>query len=103
TSRPSELDRHFGRVAAFDRQPFVALNTALWSDGAVVSVAAGAVIDAPIHLVFASVPVRLKPDTTTVKNPNVTARTNGGIPTVAHPRVLVIAGPGSQSSIIETY
>ncbi|MFM1848782.1 MAG: Fe-S cluster assembly protein SufD, partial [Pseudomonadota bacterium] len=37
--------------AAFEGHPFVALNTAFLSDGAVIKVERGAVIDTPIHLV----------------------------------------------------
>jgi Fe-S cluster assembly protein SufD len=77
------VESHFARDARFDNQAFVALNTALAEDGAVVEVDKDAVLGEPIHLLFLSVP-------------------NGG-PTVSHPRNLIVAGRGSQSSVIETY
>jgi Fe-S cluster assembly protein SufD len=77
------LERHFGRYAAFDKRAFVALNTALAEDGAVVEIAKDAVLEQPIHLVFISTP--------------------SGRPTVSHPRNLILAGQGSQAAIVETY
>jgi Fe-S cluster assembly protein SufD len=77
------VESHFARYARFDNQAFVALNTALAEDGAVVEVQKDAVPEQPIHLLFLSVP-------------------SGG-PTVSHPRNLIVAGRGSQASVIETY
>jgi Fe-S cluster assembly protein SufD len=78
-----ELEPHLARHAAYEEQSFTALNTAFMDDGAVIEVAAGATLARPIHLVFLS-------------------RANGA-PVISHPRNLVIAGAGSQASIIETY
>jgi Fe-S cluster assembly protein SufD len=64
-------------------QPFVALNTAEFSDGAFVEVPRGFVLDRPLHLVFVS--------------------TGNGSPTVSHPRNVVRIGPKAQATIIETY
>ncbi len=47
------LSQHPG-AAVPDTDPALALNTALTSDGVVVAIAANAVIDRPIHLVFVS-------------------------------------------------
>ena len=77
------VESHFARYARFDNQAFVALNTALAEDGAVVEVDKDAVPEQPIHLLFLSVP-------------------SGGL-TVSHPRNLIVAGRGSQASVIETY
>jgi Fe-S cluster assembly protein SufD len=77
------LESHFARSARFDNQAFVALNTALAEDGAVVEVDRDAVPGEPIHLLFLSVP--------------------NGRPTVSYPRILIVAGRGSQASVIETY
>jgi Fe-S cluster assembly protein SufD len=77
------VESHFARYARFDHHAFVALNTALAEDGAVVEVDKDAVPDQPIHLLFLSVP--------------------NGVPTVSHPRNLIVAGRGSQASVIETY
>ncbi|MGH9022472.1 MAG: SufB/SufD family protein, partial [Acidimicrobiia bacterium] len=62
---------------------FVALNAALAEDGAFIYLPADTAVDVPIHLVFVS-------DT-------------GGTPLVSSPRSFVLAGPGSQATIVETY
>ena len=77
------VESHFARYARFDTQAFVALNTALAEDGGVVEIDKDVVPNQPVHLLFLSVP-------------------NGG-PTVSHPRNLIVAGRGSQASVIETY
>jgi Fe-S cluster assembly protein SufD len=77
------VESHFARYARFDHNAFVALNTALAEDGAVVQIDKDAVPDQPIHLLFLSVP--------------------NGVSTVSHPRNLIVAGRGSQASVIETY
>jgi len=77
------LEAHLTRLAPFECQPFTALNTALFADGAFVHVPPGDVIDAPIHALFVS--------------------SDEGRPTMTHPRVLVIVGENAQASIIESY
>jgi Fe-S cluster assembly protein SufD len=77
------LAGRMGRVAAADRQAFTALNSAFLSDGALIAIPDGAIVSEPIHIVFVSVP-------------------EGG-PTMAHPRVLVLMGAGSQAAIVERY
>jgi Fe-S cluster assembly protein SufD len=74
---------HLGRYAAFENQPFVALNTAFVEDGAFVEIPQGLVVEKPIHLLFVT-----------------TAAVSA---TAAHPRTLVVAGAGTQATIIETY
>ena len=62
---------------------FAALNTSLFEDGAFVQLSAGTVVEAPICLLFIStLPYRLA---------------------MVHPRVLVVAGPGSQAQVVELY
>ena len=82
---PSLLERHLTRQAdtGDPSQVFAALNTALMQDGAVVQVQRGVTSRAPIHLLFLS-----------------DAEAAGGS---SHPRVLVIAEPQSQATIIEQY
>lgn len=77
------LESHLARYAEFDQHAFVALNTALAEDGAVVEIARDAILEQPIHLVFVSLP--------------------DGRPTVSHPRNLILAGRGSQAAVIETH
>ncbi len=68
---------HLGRMARIESHAFAALNTAFLRDGAVVEVASGVVVDAPIHLIFV---------------------TRSGVePVLSQPRVLVVAGPTARS------
>jgi Fe-S cluster assembly protein SufD len=62
---------------------FTALNTAFLADGAFVYLPSGTALKEPIHLLFLS--------------------TNQPDPVVSVPRSLIIAGDGSQSSIVESY
>jgi Fe-S cluster assembly protein SufD len=80
---PGRLEPWLGRFARFDRQPFVALNTAFLRDGAFIHVPRGAVTG-PIHLLFLS-------------------SGEEGRPTLSFPRNLFVAGEGSQTAIVETY
>ncbi len=74
---------HLARYAGYREHAFVALNTAFLAAGAFVYVPAGAVVEAPIHLLFVS--------------------TGLGQPTVSHPRNLIVVGSGSQATIVESY
>ena len=76
------IQRHFNTIAETDARAFAALNTAFAEDGAYLFVAEGAILDAPIQLLFVSVAAQ---------------------PSMSHPRTLVILGKGSQSQIVETY
>lgn len=69
-----------GSEAAFDDNALVALNTALFEDGALVEITDGAVIDKPIELYFLS---------------------SG--PVATFPRNLIVAGRDSQAQIVEIY
>ncbi len=78
-----QIERHLVRTV--EQQPFVALNTAFLDDGAWIELAAGVILEEPIHLLFLS---------------------TGGIddcPLMSHPRIVAILGENSQASVIETY
>jgi Fe-S cluster assembly protein SufD len=80
-----QIEPHLARTPPVEQQPFVALNTAFLDDGAWIQVAAGAILQEPIHLLFLS---------------------TGGIddrPLMSHPRILAILGENSQASVIETF
>lgn len=90
TNLASVLAEETERLELFSSRPFgphhhafAALNAALAEDGAFVHLRAGTTVDEPIQLVFFS-------DT-------------AGAPLVSSPRSVVLAGPGSQVTIVETY
>jgi Fe-S cluster assembly protein SufD len=80
---PAPLASTFGAVAAFDGRPFVALNTALFEDGALVTVRPCVTASAPVHVIHVGAP--------------------GGTPAAIHPRTLVLAGAGSAATVVETF
>ena len=77
------LETHLARHAGYEDHAFIALNTALFEDGALIEVRPNTVVRKPIALVFVTVP--------------------GAEPQVSHPRNLVLVGPGSQMSFIEAH
>jgi Fe-S cluster assembly protein SufD len=77
------VEAHLGRYASFEKQAFVALNTALAEDGALVEIGKDAAPERPVHLVFWS--------------------SAGDAPVAVHSRILILAARGSQASVIEHY
>ncbi len=77
------LEGHLGRYAGFDRDAFIALNSAFLSDGGYVYVPRGVVVEAPICLLYVS--------------------TGKGAPVMAHPRNLIVAEDHSQVTVVEDY
>ena len=77
------LEPVFSRTFAPFHHAFAALNTALTDDGAFVALSAGVTVEAPIELVFYS--------------------ETDGAPLVSNPRSVVLAGAGSQATIVETH
>jgi Fe-S cluster assembly protein SufD len=77
------IERHLARHADIQHNPFVALNTGFVREGAFVHFAHGAVLDRPVHLLFLSAPSEL--------------------PTVSHPRILIVAEDSSEATVVETY
>jgi Fe-S cluster assembly protein SufD len=76
-------EAHLAHYANYQTNAFVALNTANFEDGLLIRIAKGAVIEQPIQLVYES--------------------SANGKPTVSHPRTLIVAGPDSHATIVETY
>lgn len=66
-------------------QPFVLLNTAFLADGAFVEIPAGLVLDKPVTILHVTL-----------------GRGPGDPKGIAHPRTLILAGTGSQASVVET-
>jgi Fe-S cluster assembly protein SufD len=77
------LESHLTRQAAYREQAFVALNTAFLDDGVLIHIPDGAVVEEPILVVFVSLAE--------------------GEPSVAHPRVLIVAGKRSRMAVVESY
>jgi Fe-S cluster assembly protein SufD len=77
------VQRYFGQLADAQSRSFTALNTAFVQDGAFIHVPDGVAVETPIHVVF------------------VTGNDDGHVMT--HPRTLVVAGAGSQVTVIESY
>jgi Fe-S cluster assembly protein SufD len=82
-SHPEVVREHLGKVANVETNPFTALNTAFFRDGAFVHVARNVVVEQPIQLIFVS--------------------SANGEPTVAHPRSLIVFEDGAQASLVEQY
>ncbi len=80
---PDRVEAHLARYADYQDHPFVALNTALIQDGALIHVPKGEVIDEPIHLLYLS--------------------TAAEEAIAIHPRNLIIAEGGSQVAVLESY
>jgi Fe-S cluster assembly protein SufD len=77
------VPRYFGQLGDFEARSFVAMNTAMTSDGAYVYVPDGVVLEQPLEILY------------------VTA--GGDAAEMSQARTLIVAGDRSQSRIIETY
>lgn len=75
------LPDHLGRHVDYRAEPFAAVNTAWLQDGALIGVARDHAAAGPVHLLFVST------------CPDV----------VSYPRVLVVAQPGSDCTLIEDF
>ena len=78
-----KLQNRLGRYATFDKDAFIALNSAFLADGGYVHVPRGVVVEAPICLLYVS--------------------TGSGAPAMAHPRNLIVAEDHSQVTVVEDY
>ncbi|MEK7754620.1 MAG: Fe-S cluster assembly protein SufD, partial [Acidobacteriota bacterium] len=76
-------EAHLARYASYQDRAFVALNTANFGDGACIEIPKGTVVEEPIHLVFLA--------------------TGGEAPVISHPRSLIVIGPASQATVVESY
>ena len=81
-TRPEDARPYLAKIA-HKGNAFVAANAAFLEDGAFIRIPRGTVVALPIHVVFLSEPVFE--------------------PTMSHPRNLIVAEPGSQASVVETY
>jgi Fe-S cluster assembly protein SufD len=108
---PRRVTPWLGRHTSFQDQPFVALNTAFLHDGAVVLLPRGAVLERPVHLLYLSTPfpvapVRRSRHAGSSAGARAVAAAKPAVPapaTVSYPRNLIVAGEGSQLTVVETY
>jgi Fe-S cluster assembly protein SufD len=77
---PELVEEHLGRYATYESNPFVALNTANFVDGAFLHIPSNSVIEEPLWMDFTAVPDR-----------------------TTHPRNLIIVGANSQVRMVESY
>lgn len=80
---PERLEPVLAQRAQVKGAPFTALNTAFLDDGALVEIAPGATLPAPLHIVHVAWP--------------------DGAETVSFPRALVLARGGSRATVIEDH
>jgi Fe-S cluster assembly protein SufD len=80
---PKKIERHLARYASFQKNAFVALNTAHLMDGGFVYIPPETTLKKVVHLLF-------------VSTPEAEAA-------VSHPRTLIVVGEGSAASVVESY
>jgi Fe-S cluster assembly protein SufD len=90
---PEIVEKALGRYAHIDHHAFVALNTALWRDGAFIYVPPKLVVERPINLISLAQTTLSTPD----EGPDHLK------PIAFFPRNLLIASESSQSTVIEQY
>jgi len=76
--------QHFARYADYEKHALTALNTALWQDGAFIDIAPGTAVEGFIHLLYAG-------------------SGDAGHPVMSHHRNLIVAGRGSQITVVESF
>jgi Fe-S cluster assembly protein SufD len=77
------LEPHLARHASFGKHAFTALNTAFFSEGAFIRVPPRTAVKSLIHVLFIS--------------------TSGPERWVTHPRTVLLAGAGSEVTLVESY
>ncbi len=80
-THPELVVRCLGRLPGLEDQPFAALNTALWEDGAFIYLPRATVVEAPIHLVFLAV----------------------GEDAACYPRNLIVLEEAAQATVVEDF
>lgn len=83
SSNPGAIEPHLGRYLDVHRDAFCALNTAFVDDGAYVHIPRGTLVQEPIYLLFVS--------------------TGDDVPSMSHPRNLLVAEEDSQATFVEDY
>ncbi len=81
--RASVIEKHLGRYAGTSDHAFAAWNTAFFTDGAYIEIPRGIAVEQPIHFMFISA--------------------DDGKPRACYPRNLMVAGEGSQVTVVESF
>ena len=82
-TNPGLVEPYLAKLSLTQTSAFTSLNTAFLRDGIVLIIPARTVLEQPIEVTFAS-----------------TAEAGGS---VSHPRLLIVAGEGSQATVLERY
>jgi Fe-S cluster assembly protein SufD len=78
------FEQHFARYADYERHALTALNTAMWQDGAYIEIGPGTQVEGFIHLLYVG-------------------SGNAEHPVMSHHRNLIVAGRGSQITVVESF
>jgi Fe-S cluster assembly protein SufD len=78
------FQQHFARYADYEKHALTALNTAMWQDGACIEIAPGTQVEGFIHLLYFG-------------------GGNAEHPVMSHHRNLIVAGRGSQITVVESF
>ncbi len=82
-ANPEVAPKSLVQIADFKDHPFTALNTSFISDGALIAVQSGTVVEQPIEIIYLSQP--------------------GPKPFAVHPRTLLVVGHDAQATVVERY
>ncbi|HTL82567.1 MAG TPA: Fe-S cluster assembly protein SufD [Bacteroidia bacterium] len=74
--------KHYGKYALHSSDPFIALNTAMMNSGAFIHIDKNVKADRPVHIIHIA---------------------NNEVSSFHQSRVLIVAEPGSEASVIESY
>src|ERR1035437_5797614 len=114
--KPADAEAHLAKHAAFDQNPFVALNTAFLGKVTVLEIPRGVVLERPLEITYVaqallpavsrlvSTPARERDtESKATRGRRADAAGTSACATVAHPRTLILVGEGAQCTIVETY
>jgi len=93
TSNPTLLEPYLAKLSLKQANAFTSLNTAFLSDGVVVLIDRHVVLERPVEVTFVSA----------AEGPSSPKASAGQALSVSHPRLLVVAGEGSQMTVLERY
>jgi Fe-S cluster assembly protein SufD len=82
-ANPTLVEPYLGKLTLTQTNAFTSLNTAFLRDGVVLTIDRGVVVTQPIEITFVSIA--------------------DGSASVSHPRLLILAGEGSQATVLERY